>query len=132
MFVAEDSNGRLDPGEGERDLPRVLSLVLTYGGPTPDRANQPAVLDGGGIVVRMTRQGYPPDPRMSSSGRRVPVRGTYGVVSTATSITTGATYRSIHWVVQDGGAFVTFLALDDPAHRSLDDLVHLLDALGEA
>ena len=130
-FVAQDRDGRFGVGEGERDLPHALSLVLTYGGPGANRVDQNAVIASGGIVIRAIRRAQPPDPRMTA-GRQVPVRGTTGTIGESTSMTTATKHRTVLWTVRDGSAFVMFVAFDDPAYRSLDELVHVLDALGEA
>jgi hypothetical protein len=130
-FLQQHQQGRFAPGDAERYLPSSLALVLTFGGgPTPDRADQPDVLSGGGIVVLGTRQTKVFDA--GSNERPVPVRGQTGFTGEARSVSTGRTLRYVEWVVRDGDHFIVWQALDDPARRSLDELVHLLDALAES
>lgn len=129
-YVVEDQDGRLEAREARRRLPSTVSLVLTFGGVTPERANQPSVLSEGGVVVRMTHQ----ERALSKpeGQRTVPVRGHVAFVAEATSMTTGRKYRAVEWSIRSGKNVIVYLALDDPKRRSLDELVHLLDTLGEA
>lgn len=129
VFVLQHDQGRFGPGDAERHVPSMLSLVLP-GATSPHRGNLIAVLDGGGIVVvgmRTTHQMGRP-----SRARFVRVRTHYALVDEAQSVTTGRKIRRVTWTVEDAGHYIRWNVLDLAKHRSLDELVHIVDALRES
>ena len=129
-YVLQEQSGRFAPGGAERSPYGSIAVVLTYGGPKASQAEQPAVLDGGGIIVLGIRAADRIPP--STDGHTVRIRGHVAAVSEAKSVTTRKVRRVISWLVADGDVFVEWNVIDDGTQRSLDEVVAIVDALAES
>lgn len=128
-FVLFARDGRFGPGDGRRELPREVWVVLP-GRVGPYDGGLGEVLGSGGIVLvgTRTKSPYANDP----SAPTVRVRGHDAAVAMARSDVPGQTYRVVEWTRRDGAAFVSWRVMDDGETRSLEDLIRRVDALAES
>lgn len=128
-FVLQHHDGRFGPGDAERYVPSSIVLVLALGGVGARDGDKFAVLDAGGVTVMGIRQTTALAP--DKDNKPVRVRGHIGTVGEITAVMTRTKYRIVSWRIADGGHILVWNVIDSGRHRTLDQLVAIVNALDE-
>ncbi|MEA2465110.1 MAG: hypothetical protein QOJ98_2857 [Acidobacteriota bacterium] len=128
-FVLQQRDDHFAAGDAARHLPSSLVVVMPLGGVSAREADKFAVMDAGGILVVGIRgtKVFPPSPDDST----VRVRGHVATVKAVTSPATKKKYRMLTWSVPVDGHIVEWNVIDSGRHRTLEQLVAIVDAMNE-